>query len=640
MGRRKDNIFRGMFDYIADSDKNQCKMCKKIISGNFLTNLKSHISKYHSKTHEDITGNADDLSLENDSNSSRKKIKKVSIEMNYDILEDSCVNLVTKEGFPFSILDCSSFRRIVTPILDALQTNQTINSHNIINIIKRKSTNIKNHLRKLCSGKIISLKIDIATRLNRSVMGINIQFISNKKIQIQTLAMIELFKSHTAENLKETICQVLQDFGIDEKQIYNITTDNGRNLVKAVQLIGENNNEEEFFEEEADDEENVKYEAFTKCVNQITFNQIVNTRCAAHTLQLAVNDVIRKDCEVQNIISQARTLCKVLRTPIFTQLTSHLKLPKPTLDVPTRWNSSLSMLESLIKYKNFYLAHENLHKKLIFTSKDWKFIEEIIETLEPMKEITMKLQDSQLLMGDFCKNFIQLKLVLQNKQNKLARKIEAAICAREEALIMNDTAVSAMYLDPRISRLLNDRQIDQAKRHLTKLASKYLALKKEFNKKSKEIEVEELSFSMSEESTNYFSNELDHLSTSTAANTSENASLKSIGEKLLADYLENLQGGEETRSEEDSDEELILATREINEFSPKSIPISSDLLEYWEEMNYTKPYLYKLALIIHGSPATQVSVERAFSTLKYILNDYRYKLNHDTLQDILLLKLN
>lgn len=70
-------------------------------------------------------------------------------------------------------------------------------------------------------------------------LGVNIQFISNGKITLRTLATEEMFVCHTAANLKDTILLVLSRFNINVKQIYSCTTDNGRNMVKFVELLND-----------------------------------------------------------------------------------------------------------------------------------------------------------------------------------------------------------------------------------------------------------------------------------------------------------------------------------------------------------------------------------------------------------------
>lgn len=46
-------------------------------------------------------------------------------------------------------------------------------------------------------AKLISLKLDAVTQLNRSFLGINIQYIIDDHIKLKTLSLVELTQSHT-----------------------------------------------------------------------------------------------------------------------------------------------------------------------------------------------------------------------------------------------------------------------------------------------------------------------------------------------------------------------------------------------------------------------------------------------------------
>lgn len=52
------------------------------------------------------------------------------------------------------------------------------------------------------------------------------------------------------------------------------------------------------------------------------------------------------------------------------------------------------------------------------------------------------------------------------------------------------------------------------------------------------------------------------------------------------------------------------------------------------------PELYELAQVILAVPPKQVSVERLFSGLKFILSPHRSKMNSDVIDNILLIRLN
>lgn len=64
------------------------------------------------------------------------------------------------------------------------------------------------------------------------------------------------------------------------------------------------------------------------------------------------------------------------------------------------------------------------------------------------------------------------------------------------------------------------------------------------------------------------------------------------------------------------------------------------ILDYWYGQKQAKPDLYSLAMVALAAPATQVSNERAFSTLAFILTKLRTRLGESTLANILFIRLN
>jgi hypothetical protein len=61
-------------------------------------------------------------------------------------------------------------------------------------------------------------------------------------------------------------------------------------------------------------------------------------------------------------------------------------------------------------------------------------------------------------------------------------------------------------------------------------------------------------------------------------------------------------------------------------------------LEYWAATTYTS--LSEVANILLSTPATQVSVERLFSIVKYVFSALCTKMTGDILEDVIFLKAN
>lgn len=78
--------------------------------------------------------------------------------------------------------------------------------------------------------------------------------------------------------------------------------------------------------------------------------------------------------------------------------------------------------------------------------------------------------------------------------------------------------------------------------------------------------------------------------------------------------------------------EMLCHTNRIN--------ADSHILKYWSAKKYVDVQMYKLSQVVLAAPASQVSVERAFSALGLVLTQRRNSLKSNNLSNILMVKLN
>lgn len=272
---------RSFFDkheYLDISQGNNavCKKCGAVFKGVVTGNLKRHLLSVHKDVYK---GNIPLVA--------KKSI--VKIQMDSASLKLSCVKMLTRDALPFRIMESEGFSEIVNPI--AHELGITINPSNIKTHVKRVADQIRSVITDELHCRMFSLKIDSASKHGRSILGINAQFISGDEIQIRTLAMLEMFTRHTAENLKKEILSVLASYNCSIHQIITITTDNGANLVKCVSLLDEVEAENDITDEEVSDEESLERmdlvdEAIDILGDSATSHILRCVRCATHTLQV------------------------------------------------------------------------------------------------------------------------------------------------------------------------------------------------------------------------------------------------------------------------------------------------------------------------------------------------------------------
>ena len=99
------------------------------------------------------------------------------------------------------------------------------------------ANSIRNDIKTDIQNKFISLKIDSATRLNRSILGVNAQYIKDGKPILRSLAMKEMTQRHISEYIKACVLKVLESYEISLDQVFSIISDNGPNMIKSITLL-------------------------------------------------------------------------------------------------------------------------------------------------------------------------------------------------------------------------------------------------------------------------------------------------------------------------------------------------------------------------------------------------------------------
>ncbi|CAI6375595.1 unnamed protein product [Macrosiphum euphorbiae] len=653
MGRHKKNPVYSYFSKNIDKDRAQCLVegCGESLVGFHAGNMERHMKSQHPTEHTEIIklksqgqyepavkkirmtsniGNSSNLIQKNLNDMFVKK--QISIKITKQIIIDACVELVTVNGRPFTLIEDSGFRKLLDPVLEGFNDKFAINSQNIRNQISPAAQKIRQEITKIVENRLICLKMDCVTRHDRSILGVNIQIIHNDELVLKTLAMIELKIRHTGENLKNEVFSLLNRYNIDKEQIYTVTTDNGANMVKMVDLMSK---EEDIDEDNGNEIEENESEENENEANPVDFsNEILNIvneldvhtgnkpnltssiRCSAHTLQLCVLSSL-KTPTIQKQISRARNSIKKLRTPNVLKCIKALKLRKPVIDIPTRWNSTYDMLKSLTNLKDFYYDHSDIIE-INISDYDWNCFTTILTSLEPAKVATIKLQNNAVTLGDFYGIWMQCYAETKKINSTITNALCVAMETRELVLLQNEVFLSAIYLDARYQCLLSADCKIKAIKHLCKVweAQEYLVTR------------------------NGTQDQL--LQNNSPTNNEENSDIE------IDDDLEELiKTKSQTPGEEPSTSRQPCETGDVQKFillesfglTPR-LHHKTNILQWWISQKESKPELYKLAVTVLAVPSTQVSVERSFSGVKFILSDLRTSLDENILEDIMVIRGN
>ncbi|XP_033225551.1 uncharacterized protein LOC117178291 [Belonocnema kinseyi] len=233
----------------------------------------------------------------------------------------------------------------------------------------------------------------------------------------------------------------------------------------------------------------------------------------------------------------------------------------------------------------------------------------------PAKIATKRLQEENLLLTDFIVAWKQCMFEIQEVNTSLAKSLVKNMETRLQTPMESEVLLAAMLLDLRVCTLLTIEQEEQAIQHLRKLWNK-------LQSQAKRVAVE------SNEPAESTINENEQENT-------ENSASQKLATLIQQKYLEKHQGQE---GHQYAGYDIAIALRSFSHQPPRSL--QSSVLTYWKEDRYKWPELFSLAMIVLATPATQVSVERLFSAMKFIFSVYRSSLKGNIVDAILVIRCN
>lgn len=363
--------------FVLKDSKYHCRVadCKTKLTRDGIYYRKRHLLQKHESIYKDLFREEVDYKIQQYIDA-------------FEVMQNA-VELVTVNGYPFSLLNKPAFRKLIAPGLNRLAENGiiiTVNRKEIGLQIKSTSLMIHKMIASELKNRMFSIMFDITTKSTLSVLGINASYMINDVVVCRSLGVIQLTERHFGTNIAPMIEQILESYGVHLKQLFASTTDNGSNMLKTTRILNhlvngqsvssddenDNNNQSEMeigdetnFEfippigdeniaDAEDDDITVHTQSFIEIVNNMTqdltlrnnYLFLINlVNCCSHTLQLAVSEAI-KQSSAWRVLNRTRAMCKSLRNQVvnieFRKLSPKTALPP--LDTVTRWNSEYIMV--------------------------------------------------------------------------------------------------------------------------------------------------------------------------------------------------------------------------------------------------------------------------------------------------------
>lgn len=114
----------------------------------------------------------------------------IRTETNPTKIWNAIIQMIIFGALPFAIVNSQGFRYLIKPYAEAFKRAGAFFSVNELNVqseIDDRATHIKKQISNETKGKMICLLIDIASRFNRSILGINIAYWANGRINHRTI---------------------------------------------------------------------------------------------------------------------------------------------------------------------------------------------------------------------------------------------------------------------------------------------------------------------------------------------------------------------------------------------------------------------------------------------------------------------
>lgn len=439
----------------------------------------------------------------------------------------------------------------------------------------------KNILQVIKYHNGISFSIDLWTNefTTQSFMSLTSHWI-NTEFQLESacLSCLPFNESHTAVNIKKSFFEILNNWNLSINDVHAVIHDNARNITKAFR------------------------DANT-----------AHCSCAAHTLQLVINDVIFTDPDIDQLLRSCRKLVGHFKKS--TNATSQLKaiqlslgLPNLSLlqDVTTRWNSTFFMLERYLSMKQAIILFCSDNEECIpLLACQWNLAEKIVSILRPFEQITRNLSSEKSTISIV----IPIIKVLNNVLSKstglescdtMSKKLKDSLWQRFNLIETNEIYFLSTFLDPRFkNNCYSMINIEVIISFLVKYYEQNLNLGE-----AKNIEPEK--------------------------EINENCQEQDIW-KIIDDISKN-------SSTPTSD---LLFKNEINNYINDVVLSRNECpFIWWKENQLIYPNLYVIARKYLSLPATTVPSERIFSNAGDICSSHRSRLLPQNAELLIFLKAN
>jgi len=461
----------------------------------------------------------------------------------------------------------------------------------------------------------IALSTDIWTSIaTQAYITVTAHFISPdwelKTFVLQTMSFPE---NHTAENIAEKVKGILANFCLDCGGVVAVVHDQGSNMEAFARLM-----KAEFGWE--------------------------STNCAAHRIQLCVEDGLKIDAIAQ-LLATCRKLVghfkhSTVATAALADRQKRMGMPVKRViqDCSTRWNSSYYLLERLVETRwpiSAVLSDEKVMKKrsdrkLDLTNEQWELAKELLEPLHQIETATVYFSEEKQVSISTV-----LPILLGITDN--LKVLDKDSCVLKE---FKHTVIESIHRRWKFSELspilILCTVLDARFKHL-----KFI----DANMKTAVVEVLQTNIER-------LMSDSDKDPDCTMADDVVVLSQDTLNQEDSLDLEDDIPAPKKVKKAKQSALDILLGPEENDNGTPsipdeiemylqsKSPPRSVNIFEWWKVNEPRYPNVARLAKSVLCIPATSTAAERVFSSAGITVSKKRSCLKPENVDKILFLNKN
>ncbi|MBN3308893.1 ZBED1 protein, partial [Amia calva] len=262
-----------------------------------------------------------------------------------------------------------------------------------------------------------------SSRTCEPYMSLTVHFIEDWEMKSACLQTSYFPQDHTREHMAEALQDALTSWKLDERGLVAITTENGTNIVKAVQL--------------------------TKWLRM---------QCFGHRLHLAIGHgmddyrISRAISRCKKIVSSFSYSWKKRRELAEAQIQLGLTTHQLITESATRWGTRQQMIERVLEQQGALakvLSSDKKSRHLVFTWQDIEVLEAVQKTLKPLQDFTDALSGEDYVSLSYVRPVLHLfstsLLAHDEGDSELPKSIKTTIV----------DYLNTKYADPATSDLLD-----------------------------------------------------------------------------------------------------------------------------------------------------------------------------------------